>query len=1185
MGQLYDQATNVTKEESFAAQDSFERQAAGEVERGAWENLFVSMERSFYNIVDLSATSIRKLSTFALEDDDVRKQTGAGWVGKNAGTLALRAGRKAADPTLAPETDPETMDKFAELLGTTIPYTAAAIAGGAIGGVAGGVVGAGTAGLRIGATLASFASMREGAYRNAIDTGADEGTANTEANIVGGIQALLEMAQIGGILRQSKTGGVLLKSIVLNARNKAWTQVLKAGGQLSMSMVRTMTEEALQEALQGTTAELVPKLLRGKEIEPGFLGRRAREAAGGALIGGIFGGIGSMAEIATGRGQAAHIPSRPEIEFDPTVEQQTGREVKEQGAKDELDIINKYLSEHDASKGTVPASNIDQTGRDKEFARKVSEGKESGKQSFLFPDDLEHAEDAIRIGERLGYSPEDIAAYLQKNYIDQKITEQDALTEQTSDIPSEGGIEFSEEVAEGETVSDANIADKIIEGQEEEVIVKDLSEPDTRTDGEVSIDRLNEALENRVLGEARKLTDIERSLELGERVGKAEAKRKKLIEEGMSVDAAQQEAMGELEGEMPKAKFPLFTSEEMTPMDFENIRSAVINKGLQFFEETHALAAINKLQDGIVPTESEMKDLGKVIGEKNVDAMITIAKGRSKLHSFLVNLINFPTTTLASSEVSFIARQGLTTLTKWPKQWLSALNASYRSYFSNEWADVMQKDIQTRPNHQFRTSVGVDFLELDTTDLTKREERHMSEWAKQIPLFGALVKASERAAVVGMNKLRADIFDHVSEQWKGFDYPTSEYKKLAEIVNMSTGRGNITNKKVEAILPFLNAFLFSPRYGASRFEMVGKGTKSLVNVVAGKATPSQKILASELVNFVIAGGLAVTLAAMMGAKVERDPQSSDFGKIVMGRTRIDVWAGFQQIARSTAQIITGKGKAVSSGEIFTKNRLETFGRFIQSKLSPVAGLGIELLSGKDFLGEPIPTFENKTDLAEWALYKKLAPLVLQDTVDAIKYSQNKGAAALAFPLAFHGVGVQTYETNALDDLTQMRDHYSTRVFGKEWKNLGPLSQEALREYKPQIVEQEGIAKFERRNASFDVKRQREAGVTVEKSLSREVRNEMDRVFVSLSGLSRTITRDWRLNADLYKKYQDDLSFLLNKILPRIISKPGYKSQSPQVRQKILKSIIKEAKAAVRKNIVLKANMKDLQDIREGVEDD
>ncbi len=1152
MGSLLDQVNNITATES----------TGGEIERGAWDNLFVSMERSFYNIVDLSATSVRKLSSLALDDDDIRKQTGAGWIGRNAGTLALSAGRKAADPSLAPETDPEVMDKFAELLGTTIPYTAAAIAGGGVGGAIGAAVGAGTTGLRIGAALASFSSMREDAYRNAIETGAEEGTANTEANIVGGIQALLEMAQIGGILKQSKTGGALLKAITLSARNKSWTQVLKAGGKLSMGMVRTMTEEALQEALQGTTAELVPKLLRGKEIEPGFAGRRLREAASGALIGGIFGGIGSLAQIATGKGEAATIPSRPEIESmsleDPTVEQQSTDEFEgtDENIQQEIDKKYEELTELDDS-----LKNMTRNAK----LRKIYELS------------IERNEEQRRLLNK------EIDALIEKRDSSTGI-----VTEQTSDIPEESDVEFSEEAAEGETVSNRVKADAVVEGKVEvEPVVEEMAEPDTRTDSEISIDKLNEALGTRVdLKETRQLTEAEQSQILRKRVGAAEAKEEELIREGMSISEAHRIALGELSGEYDKAVFSAITADEMTPIDFENIRVAIRAKGLQFFEKTHALAALNKLQDGIVPTESEMRDLGKVIGVKNAEALIQEAKGpTSRFKSFMINLINFPTTTLASSEISFIARQGITTLTKWPKQWLSSLNASYRSYFSSEWADMMQTDIQTRPTHEFRQNMKVDFLDLDTSDLTKTEERYMSSWAKKIPLFGALVRASERAAVVGMNKLRADIFDYQVEQWKGTNQPTIEYKRLAEIVNMSTGRGNISNKKIQAILPFLNGVFFSPRYVLSRFEMVGKGSKALVDVATGKATASQKILASELVNFVIAGGLAMILASMMGAKVERDPRSSDFGKIQLGRTRVDVWAGFQQIARTTAQLITGKGKAISSKELFTKNRLETFGRFVQSKLSPAVSLLVELSSGKTFLGEPIPEFKDKADLAQWALYQKLAPLVLQDTIDAFKYSQNKAATALALPLAFHGIGVQTFETNALDDLSQMRNQYSVEVFGKEWDDIGPLSQKALRLYKPQIEEQERISSFERRNAVFDVKRQREAGVKVEKSLSREVRDEMDDLSLTMGGLSRTITRNWRLNGTLYKKYQTDLGRILNKILSKVINNPNYQALPPQMRQRIMEKLIKQSKAAVRKSIVMTANMNDLEDVRRGVEDD
>jgi len=284
-------------------------------------------------------------------------------------------------------------------------------------------------------------------------------------------------------------------------------------------------------------------------------------------------------------------------------------------------------------------------------------------------------------------------------------------------------------------------------------------------------------------------------------------------------------------------------------------------------------------------------------------------------------------------------------------------------------------------------------------------------------------------------------------------------------------------------------------------------------------------------------------------------------------------------------LVTGSGKAISSEEIFSKNRLETFGRFIQSKLSPVAGLAVELSSGKTFLGEPIPEFRDKSELAQWALYQKLTPLVIQDTIDAFQYSQNKAATALALPLAFHGIGVQTFETNSLDDLSQMRNQYSTEVFGKDWDNIGPLSQKALRLYKPQIAEQEKISSFERRNAVFDVKRQREAGVTVEKSLSRKVRNEMDDLSITLGGLSRTITRNWRLNGELYKKYQTDLGKILNRILPQIVSNPAYQALPPQMRQRIMEKIITQSKAAIRKSVVMTANINDLEDVRRGVEDD
>ena len=760
--------------------------------------------------------------------------------------------------------------------------------------------------------------------------------------------------------------------------------------------------------------------------------------------------------------------------------------------------------------------------------------------------------------------------------------------------PEEGAteafeMEFSEVVQEGQVYSQSQVADSIVEGKEIEP-VSTLVEEDTRSEGQKSIDNLNSAIENSAIETARELTKEERTIELGKRVGKAKERRTKALKRpGTTIRDAQDESRAELAGEMPKATFERFTDEEVSSQDFENIRAEILGKGLQYFQEEHSLEAIKKLQMGMVPTNSEMRALGLTIGQSRVAALQEASKGiRAKVYDFSLNLFNFNTTMLASGEISFMFRQALLALVRFPKSWAKGFGDSFAAYFSEGKAELLQKEMQTRKRFEQAQKSGVDFNELDG-EATKTEERFQSKWAEALPYYGALVRASKRAATVGMNKIRADIFDIAAENWEGLGKDQSEYDTIGKIANLSTGRTNITNKKVRAILPFLTAGFFSPQLNMARFEFLGRSSKALVAMIpgkwTGKSTPASRIMASQLLTFIAAGGMVMTLASMMGLKVEKDWHSSDFGKIILGRLRVDVWGGYQQIVRTVVQIASGKGKAVSSGEHFTKNRLESFGRFIQSKLNPPVSLGVELLSGKTFLGEPIPDFKNTAEFTRWALYEKFTPLFTQDTIDAVRFAQSKAANAVVFPLAFLGVGVQTYAPNALDDLSQMRNHYSMDIFGKEWNNLGPLAQEALRNEKPQIPEQELIAKFERRNATFDIKRQREAGIKVEKSLPRPIQDEMDSLNVTLGGLSRTIVRNWRLNAELYQKYQDDLSLILGKALPKIIGAPSYKEQKPEDRQKILEWVIKQSKAAVRKQIVMEANMKDIEDISKGVEDE
>jgi hypothetical protein len=897
---------------------------------------------------------------------------------------------------------------------------------------------------------------------------------------------------------------------------------MKNGGKLGMGMVRNSLEEAFEEALQGTTSELVPKLLRGKEIEggaKGFLARRGREAGAGALIGGVFSGLGQLGTTAFEQGKS-YIPARPEIES-ITDDGQNG--------------ITPPVAGSDTTDTVVP---------------------DEGTLEEFTPDG---AEDLQQVDEQ---------------------------TDEAVDP------EFNEDRA-GEDKSVAERADMIIEGEDIAGTRQDI-EPDTRTPLQEAVTKIANAVKGRAkgIGQARAVTAEERSQELARRTQKSEEARVSAEAAGLSREEAIAEGAAELAGVLPEAVFDEITEEEVTQEDWEAIQNEIWDGDkLQLFEKYNADKALKQLQNGIVPTPSDMKILGKIVGREVAAGMKqdlrTVSQRRWDL---LKDILNIPSTMLTTFDTSLMGRQGLLLLANDPKAWGESWVVSTKAFMDfwggeEGYTAMGMKDLETREGAPFAEDMGIKSTSL-AGGIAELDERFMSNIVKQIPFFGVLVRASERAAVLGMNTLRAKTFDNTVREWKGTGKTTQDYKQLANIINISSGIGNIDNKSIKAALPFLTAGFFAPKYVMSRFQVLGElGIAGKEALTKGKSiSPARLILVKQMSKFLAGGMMAMFLASLIpGVEVEKDPRSSDFGKIQFGRTRVDAWAGFQQIARTFTQLSMGQGKSINSGEIYTKDRLEIVGKFIQSKLSPITGLGVDLLSGEDFLGRPLPSFNQEGEMAAYVL-SKLSPLVIQDTIEGIRTEGWVGGLA-GGAAAFQGIGVQTFERTVQDNLSDLRDRHSMGTYNTSWDNLGPNAQKMLRAENPDIGEQEKIAKFERRNATFDASRQREAGVAVEKSLPDAVMDELDRKFTSIGGLSRTITRNWRLNADLYKRYQDDLATMLNKTLPKLISGESYKAWRPAIQQQMLDFYIRQAKASVRRRIVMDANMKSFEDVRTGVEND
>lgn len=467
-------------------------------------------------------------------------------------------------------------------------------------------------------------------------------------------------------------------------------------------------------------------------------------------------------------------------------------------------------------------------------------------------------------------------------------------------------------------------------------------------------------------------------------------------------------ALGTQKGQLPKASFESVRN-RVTQEEVDLLHNAVIeSKKLDVYEKLTAQNALDKLftkEGAAIPTRGELELLEDVFGKEFVDSILSKRSLWQKIKDNAIDAANIPRTIMASMDMSMPFRQGVIQTASHPIRASRAFVDMHKAFFSEKAYQQIKEDLATRDNANYYKEFKLDILDPDksTGRLTQREESFVSKLAERIPVIGRGVRMSGRAAYTYTNKIRADIFDaYKAELEKAGIKPETHpehYQALAQWLNTSTGRGNYGSFTRYA--PTASALMFSPRLLKSRFDAI--------NPVKYAQMPKEvrvKAMA-DMIKFVSAGTALLTLAKAGGASVETDPRSSDFGKIRIGDTRIDVWGGFVQIARFLSQLWTGERKTAKGKIIKMDNstpisgsRLQTIYRFGESKLNPHIGMITDFLRGENYVGE-----EFKLDKEA---IEHLAPLYLQDAYDAIKEHDPAKGILFSVP-AFYGAGTSTYK--------------------------------------------------------------------------------------------------------------------------------------------------------------------------------
>lgn len=500
------------------------------------------------------------------------------------------------------------------------------------------------------------------------------------------------------------------------------------------------------------------------------------------------------------------------------------------------------------------------------------------------------------------------------------------------------------------------------------------------------------------LGKAKELRRQQEKLYSAER-----SKRAARAEQAMQVGGQEgyRAALSELKGELPKLKFGALEEFDQKAADelFTHVQQ---NTAFRPFEKIRTQTALRKVLDGSVPTRGEIKMLERAFGPEVAAQIAESVPLWSKAKNAGLALINVPRSLMSSYDLSAPFRQGLVLAARHPRLFASEWRPMVKTLRSERAYEDVMDEIASRPTFKAMQNAKLQLSDLE--GLATREDYFMSNLAEQIPLVGRGVRASGRAYTAFLNKFRADAFDNylrmAEKQGLDIDDPVL-LKSISRWVNHATGRGSI--KSLEGAMVPLTAAFFSPRLIASRLQLLNPAFYATLDPFARRQAMQGM---TQLL-----GGISMTLwlAKLAGAEVVIDPRSSDFGKIKLGDTRIDIAGGLQQYLVYAARMITGETVSSTTGEVrkleggFGKpSRADITWRFVSNKFAPVPAYAKQWAENENRDFEPFDPLRDAPS--------SLLPLGAQNAYEGFQEGLGTGAASLG--LGSIGFGVQTYRADS-----------------------------------------------------------------------------------------------------------------------------------------------------------------------------
>jgi hypothetical protein len=453
----------------------------------------------------------------------------------------------------------------------------------------------------------------------------------------------------------------------------------------------------------------------------------------------------------------------------------------------------------------------------------------------------------------------------------------------------------------------------------------------------------------------------------------------------------------------------------------------------EFWTPANARDALIDLMAGKSLPEHQVKLLEKLYGAEFIKEAKQTTWGK------IQDILGIPKTLLASIDHSFPGRQGWVINSANPEIMAKNIKDAVGSFWSEKYYEALKARVLNDPEFKIASEAGLDFTDTGLS-MMAREESYPSRLMDKVPG----IKQSNRSFTWAANAQRIDAWKKF-KSWLGDNPKTGELEKLADFINLATGRGDLG--KFSRLGSELNTVFFSPKLFAARLELPLRALQTASDPRMRKIY--WRNVGASMGVTVTALGLLKGMSEIPQFKdhvyVETDMRSADFGKAIIGDTHVDLTGGNAQLIYLMARVFTGT-RMSGGGVQYDTNGMNELMRYLRYKSAPVMGLGYDWLTGESVSGKKFGTKDYWSEKVPGSV----VPMWMQDAADAYTHYGLGGAFAIAVPSVF-GIGMNTYEPGA----TTQEKRLGTPKYSDE--QLSTKSTEAHEKYlKPGVNDTMGM---------------------------------------------------------------------------------------------------------------------------------